>query len=131
MRGVENANTVVFLWQPEGILRRVTLFRSVVAEKYDGVGVLELVLFHLLVKARAEIRIDDSCKLTCLVLVGHYDLEHAARKSTDHRLQRLCLRRLLEIQFNLDICTIFLPALVFHLCLRSSGGRDRSSEQHK
>jgi hypothetical protein len=117
MSGVESANTGVCLWQPEGILRRFTLFRGVVAGKYDGVGVLELVLFPLLVKARAEIRIDDSCELTCLVLVCHYDLEHAARKLADHRLQRLCLRRLLEIHFNLDICTISLPALDSHLCL--------------
>ena len=131
MRGVESANTGVFLWQPERILRRFTLFRGVVAGKYDGVGVLGLVLFPLLVKAWAEIRIDDSCELTCLVLVGHYDLEHAARKLADLRLQRLCLRQLLEIHFNLDICTISLQALDSHLCLRTSGGRDRSSEQHK
>jgi hypothetical protein len=128
MRGVESANTGVFLGQPKGILRLFTLFRGVVAGKYDGIGVPGLVLFPLLVKAWAEIRIDDSCELTCLVLVGHYDLEHAARKLADHRLQRLCLRRLLEIHFNLDICTISLD---FHLCLRTSGGRDRSSEQHK
>ena len=127
MRGVESANTGVFLWQPEGILRRFTLFRGDVVMKYDGVGVVGLVLFPLLVKARAEIRIDGSCELTCLVLVGHYDLKHAARKLADHRLQRLCLRQLLEIHFNLDICTISLDS---HLCLRTSGGRDRSSEQH-
>ena len=129
MRGVESANTGVFLWQPEGISRRFTLFRGAVAIKYDGVGVLGLGLFPLLVvKARAEIRIDDSCELTCLVLVGHYDLEHAARKLADHRLQRLCLRRRIEFHFNLDICTISLGS---HLCLRTSGGRDCSSEQHK
>ena len=126
MRGVESANTGVFIWQPEGILRRYTLFWCDVAIKYDGVGVLGLVLFPLLVKARAEIRIDDSCELACLVLVGHYDLEHAARQLADHCLQRLCLRRLIEIHFNLDICTISLDS---YLCLRTSGGRDRSSEQ--
>jgi hypothetical protein len=131
MRGVESANTGVLLWQPEGMLRRFTLFRDVVAGKYNGVGVLGLILFPLLVKARAEIRINDSCELACLVLVGHYDLEHAARKLADHCLQRLCLRRLLENHFNLDSCTISLPALDSHLCLRTSGGRDRSSEQHK
>ena len=128
MRGVESANTGVFLWQPEGMLRRFTLFRGVVAGKYDGVDVLGLGLFPLLVKARAEIRVDDSCELTCLVLIAHYDLEHAARKLADHRLQRLCRRRLIEIHFNLDICSISLDS---HLCLRTSGGRDRSSEQHK
>ena len=125
---MESANTGVLLWQPEGILRRSTLVRGFVAGKYDGVGALGLVLFPLLVKARAEIRINDSCELACLLLVGHYDLEHAARKLADHRLQRLCLRQLLEIHFNLDICTISLDS---YLCLRTSCGRDRSSEQHK
>jgi hypothetical protein len=127
MRGVKSANTGVFLWQPEGILRRYTLFWCDVAIKYDGVGVLGLVLLSLLVKARAEIRIDDFCELTCPVLVGHYDLEHAARKLADHLLHRLCLRRLLEMQFNLVICSISLDSI---LCLRTSGDRDRSSEQH-
>ena len=125
---MENANTVCFFGIPESIPRRFTLFRGAVAMKYDGVGVFGLGLFPLLVKARAEIRIDNSCELTCLVLVGHYDLEHAARKLADHRLQRLCLRRRIEFHFNLDIRTISLGS---HLCLRTSGGRDRSSEQHK
>jgi hypothetical protein len=125
---MESANTGVFLWQPEGIVRRFTLFRGAVAIKYDGVDVLGLGLFPLLVKARAEIRVDDSCELTCLVLVGHYDLEHAVRKLADHRLHRLYRRRRIEIHFNLDICTISLDS---RLCFRTSGGRDRSSEQHK